>query len=125
MRERLHERVLHRFVGLGAVPQVVTGEPDRAALMPRHEVGVALARLVPASGQHQLLDFRRQLGFDASHGRLSTGDAGAFTGDRPLIISYVLAENGVYSAPGARCGGTSSQYTREPSARPAHARAAV
>ena len=55
MRVRLDERVLHRFVRLGGVAQVVERDPRRAPLVPRDQLRVPLARLrVPPFGLQRL-----------------------------------------------------------------------
>ena len=53
MREYLDERVLHRFVGVGGVAQVLVGDARRAMLVHGHELAEAVARLVVAAALDQ------------------------------------------------------------------------
>ena len=55
VRIGLDERVLHRLVGFGAIPEVVERDPGGPALVPGHEVRVPLPCLrMPAFGLHRL-----------------------------------------------------------------------
>ena len=62
MHVRLHERVLHRLVGVGRIAQIVERDADRAALMPRDQLGVPLARRIQPSGRLQGLHVHRHAG---------------------------------------------------------------
>ncbi len=56
MRVRLHERVLHGFVSVGRVSQVMKRDPHGAALMAAHEFGNPITSLDVASIGLQRLD---------------------------------------------------------------------
>ena len=63
VREHLHERVLHRFVGVVDVAEVLVGDADGPALLPGDELAEPLAGGVALSGQHERLDGAGDLGF--------------------------------------------------------------
>ena len=62
VREDLHERVLHRFIGLCRVPQQVQRQAHRLPLVQRHEVGERVPRLVLLAREHGSLDATGLLG---------------------------------------------------------------
>jgi hypothetical protein len=61
MREYLEERILHRFVRIVRVAQIVIRDTQRASLMVRHQIREAVARRLAVANEHQRLDCRRYL----------------------------------------------------------------
>ena len=53
---RLHEGVLHGFVGFRRVAQIVVRDPSCAPLVPRDELGIAFARGGLVAGRLQRFD---------------------------------------------------------------------
>ena len=78
MREHLHERVLHRFIGLCRVPQQVQGQAHRLTLVRADEVGERLPRLRLLAREHRRFDPTGALG-TAGRGRRSRAARAART----------------------------------------------
>ena len=60
VQEHLHERVLHRLVGVGRVAQILERDPDRPPLQQRHQRAEPLPRRVTIAGFDQRLDLGGQ-----------------------------------------------------------------
>jgi hypothetical protein len=56
VRVRLDERILHGFVGISRIPQVVERDAHGTTLMATHELGEPISRLAVASIGLQCLD---------------------------------------------------------------------
>ncbi len=69
---RFDERVLHRFVGVRGVAQIVKRNARRTPLMPRDEFGKSLASRVEPAGSLQRLHVYGDagVGFACGHGRV-------------------------------------------------------
>ena len=69
---RLDEGVLHRFIGVGRVAQVVKRDAQRPPLMSGDQLRKPLARRIDPAGGLQRLDVNRHagVGFAGGHGRL-------------------------------------------------------
>ena len=80
MRIRLHERILHGFVGVGRIPQIVPGDSRRAALLPRDDLAEQFAGRVVVACRNRILNLRRQNGLDLSR-------SAAFLEAEPLAVT--------------------------------------
>ena len=56
MQEGFHERILHRFVYLSRIPQVVVGDSRGTPLMQRDDIGKLLPGFGGAPGAQQLFN---------------------------------------------------------------------
>ena len=71
MRVGLDERVLHGFVGVGRIAQVVPGDARRPALLPRDDLREQVARRVVVAGGEQVLHLGGERRFDLGRARRS------------------------------------------------------
>jgi hypothetical protein len=60
VHEHLHEGILHRFIGVGGVAQILERDSHRAALHQRHQRAEPLARLVFLALRDEVLDLSGQ-----------------------------------------------------------------
>ncbi len=60
VQEHLHERVLHRLIRIGRIPQILERDPDSPPLHQRHERAEAFASRVTVTSFDQRLDLGRQ-----------------------------------------------------------------